>query len=146
MGDLIDLNSLYYYDNGILRYKTDRSYRFKAGMPVGSKDKDGYLRTTFNGKNLKIHRVIWEMHYGEIPDGLMIDHVNGIKDDNRISNLRLATNSQNQHNRDVKCFWRQQGKWIVRVSGKFFGYYDCKELAELVASEARELMYGNFKR
>ena len=46
------------------------------------------------------HRIIWEHVNGQIPEGLCIDHINGVKQDNRITNLRLVThgqNSQNQH-------------------------------------------------
>lgn len=41
------------------------------------------------------HRMIWESVHGKIPDGMQINHINGIKDDNRIENLELVTPSKN---------------------------------------------------
>ncbi len=55
----------------------------------------GYVRFKLNGKLKFAHRVIWEMFNGKIPEGKVIDHINGIKDDNRIENLRLTTQRQN---------------------------------------------------
>ena len=65
----------------------------------------GYYQITLckNGK-VKIfvlHRLVYEAHYGEIPTGLCIDHINNDRQNNNITNLRLATLSQNQHNQKV---------------------------------------------
>lgn len=46
------------------------------------------------GENL--HRLIWESYYGEIPDGFVIHHKNGIKTDNRISNLEMVEDSKHR--------------------------------------------------
>lgn len=72
----------------------------RAGQPSGaSSNNEGYLQTKLNGKEYKTHRIIWELHYGEIQVGQEIDHINGARHDNRIANLRLATRSQNNQNR-----------------------------------------------
>lgn len=47
-----------------------------------------------------LHRAVWEYYYGQIPNGLMIDHINRNKTDNRIENLRLATAKENRMNVD----------------------------------------------
>jgi HNH endonuclease len=77
--------------------------RWRAGKARGCKNTKGYVVFTlhFNGRRyqLKAHRVIWIAANGEIPDGLVIDHVNGIKCDNRLDNLRLATPKVNARNR-----------------------------------------------
>jgi hypothetical protein len=52
----------------------------------------GYLRNNPMGL---LHRVIWEEHYGAIPEGKFIDHINGNKTDNRLENLQLLTNTEN---------------------------------------------------
>lgn len=44
------------------------------------------------------HRVIWYYFNGEIPEGTEIDHINGIKDDNRLENLRCVSHSENMNN------------------------------------------------
>lgn len=64
--------------------------------------KDGYLEVRCAFGKFRVHRLIWMFVTGaEIPAGMLIDHVNGNRADNRWSNLRLATRSQNNHNRHV---------------------------------------------
>jgi hypothetical protein len=57
-----------------------------------TKNKDGYFR---NGVAGTLHRLIYADAYGEIPKGLEIDHINGIRDDNRIENLQAVSHKQN---------------------------------------------------
>ncbi|GHX89585.1 hypothetical protein VCSRO111_0620 [Vibrio cholerae] len=78
----------------------------------------GYRKIKINGKRYSAHVLAWIYTYGEKPTKC-IDHINGISTDNRIENLRLASNSENQANRA-----RNKGKKIskgVRVlpSGKY---------------------------
>lgn len=63
------------------------------------KNNSGYINISFN-KNGKIykcfaHRIIWIYFNGEIPDNLEINHINGIKTDNRPENLEVITTSEN---------------------------------------------------
>ena len=46
-----------------------------------------------------VHRLIWVMHYGQIPPDLYVDHIDRDKKNNRIENLRLVTHAQNQRNK-----------------------------------------------
>ena len=66
---------------------------------IGTKHNQGYLFLMVNGERKLSHRVIWESVHGQIPKSLQIDHINGVKCDNRISNLRLVTSSQNNQNK-----------------------------------------------
>lgn len=50
-------------------------------------------------KNCTMHRFLWEEKHGPIPDGYVIDHINGDGLDNQLSNLRVVTQAQNQQNR-----------------------------------------------
>ncbi|EBR8428419.1 HNH endonuclease [Salmonella enterica] len=70
-----------------------------AGKIAGSKDpKHGYLRIKLCGKNHKAHRLAWLFMHGCWPEG-EIDHVNGIRDDNRMENLRDVSHKLNMRNR-----------------------------------------------
>lgn len=74
-----------------------------AAMDVaGSVTSRGYfqVRTKINGKvkNILCHRVVYEMFNGEIPSGLFIDHIDGDKSNNRLSNLRAVRRSRNARN------------------------------------------------
>ena len=67
-----------------------------------SKKKTGYLYTNiYWGKkiteraSLRIHRVVYETFVGIIPEGFVVDHINNIKDDNRLENLQLLTPKDN---------------------------------------------------
>ena len=81
-----------------------------------------YSFITVDGKKRYAHRVVWESAHGPIPDGMQIDHINGIKNDNRLENLRCVTVQQNQYNRaDVKGFtWdKWSGKWKAQITHNY---------------------------
>lgn len=67
----------------------------------GNKMHDGYMKFNVrkhgekNSKNYRVHRLIWECFNGLILDDKVIDHINNIKDDNRLCNLQLLTPSEN---------------------------------------------------
>ena len=68
------------------------------GKELGSHTSYGYKVLNFNGRTRQISHLIWEAFNGEIPDGLEIDHINTIRDDNRLDNLRLVTHKENCNN------------------------------------------------
>ena len=91
------------------------------GKNISSTDKDGYLiiggGKKFNG-NLKLQHFAWYMIYDNV-DYEMLDHINEIKSDNRISNLRISNNSKNQMNRftTVKGYTQHKKtkRWCSRI-------------------------------
>lgn len=96
----------------------------KIGDIAGSPDKDGYTVIKIKGKVYKAHRLAWFYHYGEWPKG-EIDHINGVKSDNRLDNLRLSTRSGNLQN--LKCALRNN------YSTKLLGASACSNSDKFVA-------------
>lgn len=79
-------------------YKRVRGEEVKSW--VGNKQ--GHMYCTYGKKSALLHRIIWIMFNGPIPEGMVIDHINRRPYDNRIENLRLATKSQNKLNTTKK--------------------------------------------
>ena len=119
--------------------------------------RNGYLLgTIFNAKFLA-HRVAWAVHHGAWPDG-EIDHANGIENDNRISNLRLATRNQNLTNRKVRStsvtglkgvsFHKQRGRYRAEITvagkGVHLGLFDSAEDAAEAYRQASAKYHGKF--
>lgn len=68
-----------------------------SGKEAGVRHSTGYVFVSFDNRRFKAHRLIWKMHYYTEP--LCIDHINGDGCDNRLENLRVATQAQNTVNR-----------------------------------------------
>ena len=90
-------------DGAVLMPPRKNIRRFKYVWSFGYPDKDGYLRIKFNYKLYRIHRLVFESFKGAIPQNFVIDHINRVRHDNRLENLRLATildNSRNSYRYD----------------------------------------------
>jgi len=147
---------LFEYRDGSLYRKVTTNYNAKAGDLVGVVQKHGYLRVRACSKQYLVHRLIFLIHHGYMPETL--DHIDGDPTNNRIENLREATQQQNCYNRRVRkdnkagttnVYWKKQiQKWCVNLSingkNKHFGYFKDLELAELIATEARDKYRGEF--
>lgn len=86
----------------VWRHSVGRNNGTRATIKVRLADCGGrreYLRVhgCFNGTRLTVssHRLVWKWLFGDIPEGLEINHRNGIKHDNRPGNLELVTSSEN---------------------------------------------------
>ena len=88
-----------YIDDDFIIYKWNNKYH-RLAQCKPRKRKDGYLDIRVQTKisHALVHRVIWETFIGEIPEGYQIDHINTIRDDNRLENLRVVTRKENMNN------------------------------------------------
>ncbi|HGP0980321.1 TPA: HNH endonuclease [Klebsiella aerogenes] len=154
-------NEMFYYESGNIYWKINASRNTPVGTLAGSKDKSrGYWSVHIKGKSFKRSRIIYEMHHGPIPSGMQIDHINGVTSDDRIENLRIATQSENQMNRGImkhnssgvrgvswdprKQRWRAQ----VQINGRcrHLGYFKEKHEAAIAAESGRRSLFGEFAR
>lgn len=88
-----------------------------------TKLKNGYLIVSINGNSISSHRFIWECFNGLLENGLTIDHINTLRNDNRIENLKKCTQCENnrnkltiQHLREIKS--RLYGKKVLKLDKK----------------------------
>jgi hypothetical protein len=89
---------LFDYVDGNLYWKKAPTRHMHDGQIAGHVDKHGYRNIYISGKRYKMHRLIWLLHYGELPT-IFIDHIDANGANSKIENLRLATKSQNALNR-----------------------------------------------
>lgn len=84
-------------ETGVFRNNFKRGRMADAGAIAGTKHSHGYIEIKIDGVLYKAHRLAWMYVHGEFPQ-FDIDHISGIRDDNRLGNLRSATRSENQCN------------------------------------------------
>lgn len=148
-----ELKRLFDYDSdaGVLRWRVSSSPKVKVGDIAGRKNK-GYIGVMISRKEYQAHRIAWKIVYGEDPEE--IDHINGVKHDNRIDNLRSCTRSQNAMNRGARrgvkgVHWsKSSSKWraAIQINGKrkHIGLFNCIKEAERAYKEAAEKHHGEF--
>lgn len=160
-----DPHELWTYDpeTGHVKWKAHRSSRVRAGSRAGClksyAPNQRYREIKVNGRKYREHRVIWFMQTGGWPPaGMDIDHINGDTSDNRWSNLRLVTRSQNNMNRRKHpqntsgvvgvSHCKQTGKWVAYVKANrkrhWLGRHDTLEDAARAVEEARRQHHGEF--
>ena len=156
----MDFKNLFVYNNGDLFWIDSPNSLVPAGSLAGSLREDGYIGIFINGKYFFAHRIIWEMFNQEIPAGMVIDHIDGIRNNNRIENLRVCTFQQNHFNRGKQSnnksgfkgvsWHKQKQKWVAQIKidgrNKFLGFYtDPVKAYEKYCEVARE-RYGEFAK
>jgi len=140
--------------------KTSNLSRIKIGQEAGTKvSSSGYINIIFKKKNYLAHRVAYFIYHGVDPKEKQVDHIDGDHFNNKIDNLRLATNSENIRNRPfqknnksgiVGVSWYEiSKKWVAYVSIMkkriHLGYFDDIEEAKAVRIEAEKKYFGEFR-
>jgi hypothetical protein len=148
---------IYDSNTGVFTRRISSSNRVKAGDIAGSLTDTGYLRIRVQNVTYKAHRLAWLYVYGEFP-AENIDHVNTIRTDNRICNLRAASFSDNNHNQSLRSnntsgykgvSWNSQfSKWVAKIGiegkRKFIGFFETPEEAYKAYCLAAISNYGEF--
>lgn len=111
-------------ETGMFTWLVPTSNRVKVLDTAGSPS-NGYIVLRVKGRNYRAHRLVWLYVYGRWPTSL-IDHINGVRNDNRLANLREATNAENMVNigkqrNNTSGF---KGVSLHKASGKWSAY--CK--------------------
>ena len=141
--------NLFDYKDGNLYWKTNNKI-------AGYVTNQGYKSIKINQKKYLAHRLVFLYHYGYLPQ--IIDHINNIKTDNNIKNLRFATPSENCRNSkkplhntsgEKNVSWdKNKQKWCVRIKvGKIkknIGRFVNLEDAKLAAIFARNKYFEKF--
>lgn len=129
-----------------------------SGKEAFTSNADGYRQGKIDGVRFLAHRVVWAIHHGEWPND-QIDHINGVKDNNRVSNLRVVSNTENHRNKTMRSdntsgttgvYWRKScRKWTASIMvdsrHKYLGYFDTIEEAAAARKEA-SAKYGFTER
>jgi hypothetical protein len=127
-------------DTGILRWKNPNKHSSKkVGDIAGSLNDKGYLRVTVKNKEIKVHRIAWAIHHGQFPT-IIIDHKNGIRHDNRISNIREATRSDNCSNKI-----KQSNNTSGYVGVYYFPERKLKKYEAIISKNKKRYFLGGFE-
>lgn len=150
------VKSLLFYDpeKGHFIWRISPRHTVPAGSGANrSRNVDGYESVTIDFVAYKAHRLAWFYVYGEWPNG-DIDHINGIRHDNRIVNLRVVKRGDNVMNSRKRAgkytskyrgvsFHKKTGKWSAAFRGKYLGIRETPEEAhELYLAKFKEFEYG----
>lgn len=157
-----DTGKLFWRKRHLLYFKNERDMTSWNAKNSGNEaftsyDGHGYKRGAIFRKHYPAHRVSYAIYHGTWPEG-DIDHINGIRDDNRIKNLRSASRSENAKNQKLRRnsktgnigvhWYKRLKKWVARgtIEGrcKHIGVYGCKTAA-IIARSAFEQKNGFHK-
>ena len=150
-----DARKFFSYDpeTGEVTRRLTTGTRSQAGAVVGSDDMHGYLTVRFGKRSYKIHRLAWLIAHGCWPVG-DVDHINGMRSDNRLTNLRdvsRGVNLQNQRkapnnkSTGVLGVYADKGKFYARISiqnkSKHLGTYATIAEASAVYVAAKRALH-----
>jgi hypothetical protein len=132
---LLDYNP----ETGDVTWRVYRGRCANVGDLAGSVSLNGYRRICIRDGdtvNYLAHRIAWALHYGEDPYPHELDHIDRNRLNNRITNLRLVTRSENMRNRNPfsntgeKYIQKQHNSYQVTIGRNYIGC--CKKLEDAV--------------
>ena len=139
------------YREGHLFWRKAIGRRVKSGDRAGTLNPNGYRTIGMNGKLYLEHRLIFLMFnptWDIFDYSFEIDHINNVKDDNRINNLRLVTSQENQFNKTKEkgYTWikeRQKFRARIKLNGKnkHLGYFDNEDEAKNAYLNAKKELH-----
>jgi hypothetical protein len=155
-----ELRAMFIYDeqNGDLRWRNHYSNPSKNGNLVGSKNTDGYLCVRIKGKMYRIHRLIWSYMYGEIPDAKQIDHIDHVRSNNALSNLRMVSEIDNHRNQKHRVtntsgamgvsFDKSTNKWVanITINGRYKNLGRFSSIDEAIKRRQEEVIRNGFHK
>lgn len=144
-------------ETGEFRWAQPVNARIVVGDIAGGPHCRGYWWMSIDGRRYLAHRVAWLHVHGEWP-ALQVDHIKGNRRDNRIANLRQATQSQNNGNSSIRrnnrsghkgvCWSKKRQKWVaqIMVNGRttHLGHFTDVEVAAAAYRQALERHHGRF--
>jgi hypothetical protein len=123
-----------------------------AGRRAGRVEGMGYIQINMCNKLFMAHRLVWLLAHGRFPE-LFLDHIDLDKQNNRLSNLREATRSQNGFNRpswtgNLKgaSYKARNNKWQAMIGREYLGLFNTEQEAHAAYLEAAKLRCGDFAR
>lgn len=149
------LHQMFEYKDGVLYRKVSLGCA-KAGDAAGYTNNKGYTAINIDRKCIAVHRLVWMMHHGYMPE--LIDHIDGNRANNRIENLRIADRFGNAQNKRMHrnntsgvkgVYWHKgKKKWQAQIVCKNktyrLGLYKDLSEADEVVSLAREMLHTTF--
>lgn len=141
------------WDTGDIRWKKPTAHWIKVGDRAGNIHKYGYRHVQLFNIKYRLHRLVFFYHHGYFP--IEVDHINGVRDDNRIENLRAATKYQNQQNvkkhiattsKYIGVGWHKRDKkWYAKIGinykTKNLGFFDTEQEAYAAYCEAKAKLH-----
>jgi len=123
------------------------------GKRFGFEEPGGRRKGMINSKNYRESNLIWMYHYGDIQNGMYIDHMDRNPSNNRLDNLRLATPKQNAGNREQNInsphkykgvYKSGKASWRMMCADKYYGVYKTEVEAAIKYNEIAIQRWGEF--
>lgn len=145
-------------DTGVFHWKIPIGPRVRVGDVAAVYKGNGYARIQIDGVRYNAHRLAWLYVYGVYPE-ILVDHINLDKSDNRIANLRVATETENRRNtktlknsktgvKGVTHSTSCLGKYEARIGDKgknyYLGVFETIEAAKEALDKKRQELHKEF--